>query len=183
VKLKYIPNLICVLRIILVAPIVWSLLDGRYGLALSLILLAGFSDALDGFLARRFDWRTRLGGLLDPAADKLLMFAAYVTLAWIGLVPAWFSAIVVGRDLIIITGAIVYQLYVAPVHGEPTGASKLNTVFQILFVLLTITHAWRGQPPMLALQLLGAAILTTITISTIQYVTTGISRARQKGTR
>ena len=182
-KLKYIPNMICVVRIILVAPIVWALLEGRYGLALGLILVAGFSDALDGFLARRFDWRTRLGGLLDPAADKLLMFAAYVTLAWIGLVPVWFSAIVVGRDIIIIAGAIVYQLYVAPVHGEPTGASKLNTVFQILFVLLTISHAWRGQPPMFALQLLGAAILMTITISTIQYVTTGVRRARQKATR
>jgi cardiolipin synthase len=182
VKLKYIPNMICVVRIILVAPIVWSLLQGRYGLALGLILVAGLSDALDGFLARRFDWRTRVGGLLDPAADKLLMFAAYVTLAWIGLVPVWFSAIVVGRDIIIITGAIVYQLYVAPVHGEPTGASKLNTVLQILFVLFTITHAWRGQPPMLVLQLLGAGILTTIAISTIQYVTTGLSRAREKGT-
>ncbi len=182
-KLKYIPNMICVLRIILVAPIVWSLLQGRYGLALGLILVAGLSDALDGFLARRFDWRTRVGGLLDPAADKLLMFAAYVTLAWIGLVPIWFSAIVVGRDIIIITGAIVYQLYVAPVHGEPTGASKLNTVLQILFVLFTITHAWRGQPPMLVLQLLGAGILTTIAISIIQYVTTGLNRAREKGTK
>jgi len=183
VKLKYIPNMICVVRIILVAPIVWSLLQGRYGLALGLILVAGLSDALDGFLARRFDWRTRVGGLLDPAADKLLMFAAYVTLAWIGLVPIWFSAIVVGRDIIIITGAIVYQLYVAPVHGEPTGASKLNTVLQILFVLFTITHAWRGQPPMLVLQLLGAGILTTIAISIIQYVTTGLNRAREKGTK
>jgi phosphatidylglycerophosphate synthase len=133
VKLKYIPNMICVVRMFLVAPIVWSLLEGRYGLALGLILVAGFSDALDGFLARRFDWRTRLGGLLDPAADKLLMFAAYVTLAWIGL--------------------------------------------------FTISHAWRGQPPMLALQLLGATILTTIAISTLQYVTTGLSRARKKGTR
>jgi cardiolipin synthase len=180
---KYIPNAICIVRIILVAPIVWSLLEGRYGLALGLILMAGLSDALDGFLARRFDWRTRLGGLLDPAADKLLMFAAYVTLAVIGLVPVWFSAIVVGRDLVIITGTIVYQVYVAPVHGEPTSASKLNTVLQILFVLLTISHAWRGQPPMLALQVLGAAILATITISTVQYVTTGLSRAREKQSR
>ncbi len=177
-KLKYIPNMICVARIILVAPIVWSLLEERYALALGLILIAGLSDALDGYLARRFDWRTRLGGLLDPAADKFLMFAAFVTLAWIGLVPAWFSAIVVGRDIIIISGTIVYQLTVAPVHGEPTSASKLNTVFQILFVLLTISHAWLGQPPMLALQLLGAAILATIGISTVQYVTTGFSRAR-----
>lgn len=182
-KLKYIPNLICIVRIILVAPIVWSLLEGNYGLALLLILIAGLSDALDGYLARRFDWRTRLGGLLDPAADKLLMFAAFVTLAWIGLVPIWFSAIVVGRDLFIIGGTIVYQLYVAPMHGEPTRASKLNTVLQILFVLLVISHAWLGQPPMIVLQVLGAAILVTITASTIQYVATGFSRARQKGTR
>lgn len=180
---KYIPNAICIVRIILVAPIVWSLLEGRYGLALGLILIAGLSDALDGFLARRFDWRTRLGGLLDPAADKLLMFSAYITLAVIGLVPIWFSAVVIGRDIIIITGTIVYQLYVAPMHGEPTGASKLNTFLQILFVLLSISHAWRGQPPMLVLRILGAAILVTISISTIQYITTGLSRARQKGAR
>lgn len=178
-KLKYIPNMICIARIILVAPIVRSLLDQRYALALGLIFVAGLSDALDGYLARRFDWRTRLGSLLDPAADKLLMFAAFVTLAWIGLVPVWFSAIVVGRDLLIITGTIVYQLTVAPIHGEPTGASKLNTVLQILFVLLTISHAWLAQPPMLVLELLGAAILATIAISTAQYVTTGLTRARE----
>jgi len=179
VKLKYIPNMICVARIILVAPIVWSLLEERYALALGLILIAGLSDALDGYLARRFDWRTRLGGLLDPAADKFLMFAVFVTLAWIGLVPLWFSAVVVGRDIIIISGSIVYQLTVAPIHGEPTGASKLNTVLQISFVLLTISHAWLGHPPTLALQFLGAAILTTIGISTVQYVTTGFTRARE----
>ncbi len=178
-KLKHIPNMICVARIILVAPIVWSLLEEHYALALGLIMIAGLSDALDGYLARRFDWRTRLGGLLDPAADKFLMFAAFVTLAWIGLVPVWFSAIVVGRDVIIISGSIVYQLTVAPIHGEPTGASKLNTVFQILFVLLTISHAWLGHPPTLDLQLLGTAILATIGISTVQYVTTGFTRARE----
>ncbi|MDH3818362.1 MAG: CDP-alcohol phosphatidyltransferase family protein [Myxococcales bacterium] len=180
VKLKYIPNLICIARIILVAPIVWALREQRYGLALALILIAGLSDALDGYLARRFDWRTRLGGLLDPAADKLLMFAAFVTLAWIGLVPVWFSAVVVGRDILIISGTIIYQLTVAPIHGEPTGASKLNTVFQILFILLAITHAWLGQPHIIVLRMLGVAILTTIAISTVQYVTTGFTRRREQ---
>jgi cardiolipin synthase len=85
----------------------------------------------------------------------------------------------VGRDLVIIGGTIVYQLYVAPIHGEPTSASKLNTVLQILLVLLVISHAWLGQPPMIVLQVLGAAILVTISISTIQYVTTGFSRAKE----
>jgi len=180
VKLKHIPNMICVVRIVLVAPIVWSLLDGRFGLALGLILLAGFSDALDGYLARRFNWRTRLGGLLDPAADKLLMFAAFVTLTWIGLAPIWLTAVVVGRDLVIIGGTIVYQLYVEPIHGEPTRASKLNTVFQILFVLLTINHAWHGRPTAVWLQFLAAAIVATVAISTVQYVTTGFRRARAR---
>ncbi len=179
-KLKYIPNMICVARIILVGPIVWSLLQGRYGLALGMILVAGLSDALDGYLARRFDWRTRLGGLLDPAADKLLMFASFVTLTWIGLVPPWFTAIVVGRDVVIIGGTTFYQLFVAPLHGEPTGASKLNTVLQILFILLTISHAWLAQPPQIVLHALAAAILVTIAVSTAQYVTTGIRRTRQR---
>ena len=177
-KLKYIPNLICVGRIILVGPIVWSLLEHRYGLALALILIAGLSDALDGFLARRFDWRTRLGGLLDPAADKLLMFSVFVTLTWLGWVPVWFTAIVVGRDLIIVGGTIVYHRLVEPIEGDPTQTSKLNTVLQILFLLLTVSHAWIGWPPVLVLQVLGAAILVTIAISTVQYVTTGLERLR-----
>ena len=178
-KLKYIPNMICVVRIILVAPIVWSLLNGHNGTALLLIVIAGLSDALDGYLARRFDWRTRLGGLLDPAADKLLMFASYVTLAWMGWMPVWFAAVVVGRDIVIIGGTIVYQLLVGPVHGEPTRASKLNTVLQIIFILLTVTHAWLRWPPVLVLQATGGAILITIGISTTQYVRTGVSRLRQ----
>lgn len=178
-KLKYIPNAICIVRIILVAPIVWCVLEERYGLALTLILVAGLSDALDGFLARRFDWRTRLGGLLDPAADKLLMFAVFVSLTWLGWVPMWFTAVVIGRDVIIILGTIVYQMTVEPVEGEPTKASKLNTVLQILFLLLTVNHAWTGWPPEIALQVVGAAILVTIVISTVQYVTTGMTRLRQ----
>jgi cardiolipin synthase len=176
---KNIPNLICIARMILVAPIVWSLLHDRYGLALALIVLAGFSDALDGYLARRFAWRTRLGSLLDPAADKLLMFAAFVTLTWIGFAPIWLTAVVIGRDIVIIVGTIVYQLYVGPIHGEPTRASKLNTVLQILFILLAISHAWLGWPTAIWLHVLGAAILVTIGVSMVQYVTTGFSRARE----
>ena len=176
---RQIPNAICVVRIILVIPIVRYLLEERYGLALVLILIAGLSDALDGYLARRFDWRTRLGGLLDPAADKLLMFSVFVTLTWLGWVPVWFTAIVVGRDVVIILGTLVYQLLVAPVHGEPTRASKLNTVLQIAFLLLTVNHAWMGWPPRSWLNVLAAAILVTIGISIIQYVSTGLSRLRE----
>ncbi len=177
-KLKHIPNLICVVRILLVAPIIWSLFDGRYGLSLLLILVAGLSDALDGYLARRFDWRTRLGGLLDPAADKLLMVSVFVTLSWLGWVPVWFTAVVVGRDLVIVGGIVAYQNLVAPVHGDPTMTSKLNTVLQIAFALLVITHAWRGWPPSAWLNGLGAAVLFTIAISVLQYVSLGVAALR-----
>lgn len=178
-KPRYIPNAICVLRILMVAPIVWCLLNARYPLALLLIVIAGLSDALDGYLARRFDWRTRLGGVLDPAADKFLMVSAFLTLTWIGIVPAWFTAIVVGRDVIIMGGSLLYQLRVGPFHGEPSGVSKLNTVLQILFVVFVLTHEWMGQPPRVVLTVLGALVLVTIVISVSQYVVTGFTRARE----
>lgn len=178
-KLRYIPNLICVARILLVAPIIWSLLEGRFDLALLLIFIAGVSDAVDGYLARRFDWRTRLGGLLDPAADKLLMLSLFLTLSWLGLVPIWFTAIVIGRDVIIVAGIVTYQALVEPVHGNPTLASKLNTLLQIVFALLVIAHAWRGWPPAPWLKALGGAVLLTIAISVIQYVTLGLGALRQ----
>ena len=176
---KYIPNLICIVRIFLVAPIIWSLLASDYGLALLLILTAGLSDALDGYLARRFDWRTRLGGLLDPAADKLLMFSLFLTLSWLGWVPMWFTAIVIGRDVIIVAGIIAYQALVEPVHGNPTLASKLNTVLQIALALLVIAHAWRSWPPALWLEMLGAAVLVTIAVSVAQYIIAGVSALQE----
>lgn len=177
--LRHIPNLICVARILSVPPIVWALVVDRFGLALGLILIAGLSDGLDGYLARRFDWRSRLGSLLDPAADKLLVASVFVTLTWLGLVPVWLTAVVLGRDLLIIGGVIAHQIWLTPVSGEPTGASKLNTVFQISFMLLTVTRAWLGWPQRVWLQLLGAALVVTIAISTYQYVSTGLRRVLQ----
>jgi len=176
-KLRHIPNLICFVRILLVAPAVWALLDGRYPLALGLIVIAGLSDALDGYLARKFDWRSRLGALLDPAADKFLVASVFVTLTWLGLVPVWFTAVVLGRDLLIVVGVLVHQVWVAPVRGEATTVSKLNTTFQISFMVLTITHAWLGWPAIVWLQVLGAAVLGTIAVSAFQYVKAGCKAA------
>jgi len=117
---NWLPNAICVVRLLLVAPVVAMLLDERYLAALALILFAGFSDALDGFLARAFDWRTRLGSLLDPAADKLLIFSVFVTLSYQGLVPVFVTVVVVMRDVVIVAGAALYQWLIAPLAGDPT---------------------------------------------------------------
>ena len=97
---KWLPNAICIVRVVLVAPIVFMLLEERYFAALVLIAIAGFSDALDGFLARAFDWRTPLGSLLDPAADKLLIASVFLTLAYQGLVPLLLTIVVIVRDVV-----------------------------------------------------------------------------------
>ncbi len=140
-KARDIPNLICLFRILLVLPIVVLLLRGNYAIALILFLVAGASDGLDGYLARHFDWRSRLGAILDPLADKLLMVCSYATLGLIGLLPLWLVALVLLRDVVIISGALAYHRYCGGVEMEPTRISKANTLFQILLVLLVMLAA------------------------------------------
>ena len=124
--LRWIPNAICVLRLLLIWPIVLALLDMRFDAALVLMIAAGFSDALDGFLAKTFDWRTWIGGLLDPIADKLLVTSAFVTLGYMGLVPVGLTILVVARDLIILGGAGAFALLTRRLRGEPSIISKAN---------------------------------------------------------
>ena len=157
-----IPNLICVARIILVWPIVVALIDGRYALALLLILVAGASDGLDGFLAKRFSWQSRLGGLLDPLADKLLLVSVFVALSMTGLVPVWLTAVVIIRDLVIVSGGVVYQWLVEPVQPEPSVASKINTGIQLLYVLAVIGNRTSGMPPPEFLTIAGAGSVRDI---------------------
>lgn len=170
VRAAHIPNLICVLRIALVWPIISALVAGRFVLALLLVAVAGLSDGLDGYLAKRFDWRSRLGGLLDPLADKLLLVSTFVTLAWLGLVPAWLTAVVILRDFVIVSGGLVYQAVVAPVQPEPSRASKLNTGSQLLYVCAVIANHGLGMPPDQFLLVAGAAVLVTSTVSGLDYV-------------
>jgi cardiolipin synthase len=177
VSWKWLPNAICVVRVLLVGPIVWMLLGENFVGALVLIAVAGFSDALDGFLARAFDWRTPLGSLLDPAADKLLIVSVFLTLTYEGLVPAVLTLVVVMRDVVIVGGAAFYQWLIAPVRGEPTIISKLNTACQLLFVLCTLTAAAIGWPPMAVLTVLGAAVFFTSVTSGLNYVVGWSKRA------
>jgi len=167
------------MRIALVAPILILLLDGQYGWSLLLFCVAGFSDGLDGYLAVRFDWSTRLGGLLDPAADKLLVTGLFVTLAWIGLIPVWLAVVVILRDVVIVSGAIAYNFIVKPVPGEPSRISKLNTALQMLFVVFVLSHAGFDWPDKITLTVLGASILVTVVISGVDYVWSWSRRARE----
>lgn len=176
--LSWIPNAISSLRIVLIAPTLWMIASGEYGWALALFFIAGFSDGLDGYLAVRFEWQSRLGGLLDPAADKLLITGMFVTLAWIGQIPIWLAAVVILRDVVIVAGALAYNYLVKPVPGEPTRISKLNTALQMLFVLFVLSRAGFGWPEKITITLLGAAILVTVVISGVDYVLSWSRRAK-----
>ncbi len=177
-SLSWLPNAISLLRIALVAPVLWLILNEQFGWALALFFVAGFSDGLDGYLAVRFDWTTRLGALLDPAADKLLITGMFVTLAYTGYIPVWLAVIVILRDVVIVCGALAYNYLVKPVPGEPTRISKLNTALQMLFVLFVLSRAGFDWPDEISITVLGAAVLITVIISGVDYVVSWTRRAR-----
>ena len=132
------PNALSVIRIILTVPIVIALLKEQYLLTLLLFLLAGISDALDGWIAKQFSFQTRLGSILDPVADKVLLTCTFNALYWIEVMPLWLLMIIFVRDVIIIAGALGYFLGEMSAESdllEPSLISKVNTVLQISLVL------------------------------------------------
>jgi cardiolipin synthase len=169
-KASHIPNMICIVRIILVFPIVQCLLTGQYLPALVLIFVAGFSDGLDGYLAKHFQWRTRLGGILDPLADKLLMVSVILTLTYLDLSPAWLAFVVIGRDIVIVTGSVLYNILIGPVEPDPSRISKLNTGILLLYMLFVISRQAFGWPQEISVTLIGAGVLLTSVVSGLDYV-------------
>jgi cardiolipin synthase (CMP-forming) len=168
--LRQIPNLITSLRILLIAPIALALLHHLLLIALGLFCLAAVSDLLDGFIAKRFGWQSALGGVLDPAADKLLLATSFVVLAVMRLVPLWLMATAVARDLVIVGGALAYRLWLGPVEARPSNLSKLNTLCQALFILCVIARQQFSQPDAWVIVTLGALTFLTTVVSGIDYV-------------
>jgi cardiolipin synthase len=180
VKPRDIPNIITVFRFLLVLPVVVLMLNQRFGAALIVFGIAGFSDAIDGYLAKRYNWTSRLGGLLDPLADKLLMLSTFITLAWLGLIPLWLVSLVILRDLVIVSGAIVYHMRIEHLDAEPSLVSKLNTVTQILLVLAVMFTQAIQELPALWMDVLLYSVLATTIWSGLDYVWTWGRRAWQK---
>jgi cardiolipin synthase (CMP-forming) len=174
---RHLPNLICLVRLGLIWPIATALNGGRYGLALSLFVLAAISDGLDGYLAKRFNWISDLGKLLDPAADKLLLVTVFVESTWLGLVPWWVTAAAVARDAMIALGALVYKVWFGPLHGRPTIISKINTAAQLLYLMAVMLGAAVAFPPHYVLRALALTVFTTTVLSGLNYVQAFTRRA------
>jgi cardiolipin synthase len=181
VKLRDLPNIISFVRLLAVIPVVYLLLEREFGWALVLFAAAGLSDGLDGFLAKHYGWQSRLGGILDPLADKTLLVTCFLVLGTMSLIPVWLVAAVVFRDLLIVGGALVYNYRVEEVEAAPIPVSKLNTVLQILLVVSVITDAGPMPLPDGVIEALIWACLATVIVSGGQYVWIWSRKAADKG--
>jgi cardiolipin synthase len=151
-------------RILLVPILVWSIASGELELAFWLFVLAGASDAVDGFLAKRFHMQTELGAYLDPLADKALLISIYVSLAMVELIPRWVAIAVVTRDVMIIGAILLSVLLAQPVKIRPLVVSKVNTAVQIAFAALVLASAGLDLNPGRAFEvgLVAVGLLTAL---------------------
>jgi cardiolipin synthase (CMP-forming) len=142
-----IPNIITLGRIMLVPIIVWAIVSSQMEVAFGVFLIAGISDAVDGFLAKRFNMTNELGALLDPLADKALLVSIYMALGIWGAIPRWIVILVVSRDVMIVSAVIVSWLFDKPVAMKPLMVSKINTVAQVALAALVLAALAFGFHP------------------------------------
>jgi cardiolipin synthase len=174
---RHLPNIICVLRMALVWPIAAALAEREYLIALAMFVVAGLSDGVDGYLAKRFNWTSELGKLLDPLADKLLLVTVFVESAWLGLAPWWLTSAVVARDVLIALGALAFRLVVGPLRGRPTLSSKINTAMQLLYPVAMLVNAAMNFPPREVLDALALLVFMTTVFSGLNYMAVFTRRA------
>jgi cardiolipin synthase len=134
------PNLITALRIVAVPVLILLLKEHDYRAALAVFVAAGLSDGLDGLIAKRFNYVSRLGSILDPIADKLLLVSTYVMLALLDYLPFWLVLAVVSRDALIVGGYLIYTNLYGPAQMRPSGLSKLNTLAQITLAVAVLAQ-------------------------------------------
>jgi len=156
----------------LTVPVVVLLIQKQFAPALVLFAVAGASDGLDGYLAKRYGWVSRLGSILDPIADKLLLVSSLLALGWLGLLPVWLVFVVLGRDIIIFIGALAYHYLIGDYDLAPTIVSKINTFSQIVLVLATVLSLSFYPLPEWFLTRLIDIVLATTVLSGIDYVWT-----------
>ena len=138
------PNLITIGRLIIVPLVIVMIGQAQWSTAFILFVVAGVSDAVDGFIAKRFDMRSEFGAYMDPLADKALLVSIYVTLSVTGVLPGWLAIVVVSRDLMIVAAIMVSWLMGRPVAIHPLTVSKLNTFVQIAFAALVLSEKTFG---------------------------------------
>lgn len=175
-----IPNSLTILRILLIPVYVGFMTYGRYGAALVTLLCAGLTDALDGLIARKTNQRTKLGEILDPLADKLLLTSSFLTLAVLHLVPSWVVIVVVSRDVMLLLGTAVAHVTNSSIDITPTWIGKGTTLFQLAYVGLVGFTVWHGSQPRFLFSLLLLMVSFTLA-SGLHYLYRGYRRTQATG--
>ena len=166
----YIPNLLTLARIGMVPWLVVLLQNQQFALSLVVFVVAGLTDALDGFIAKRFNAQTYLGSLLDPLADKGLLVSSYIMLSVLGLIPFWLMVAVVFRDVIIVGGYLLMVLFFGSVKMQPLIISKVNTFTQIAYIVLVLLALAMNSDFSAIKPILSYVVLATSVISGLAYV-------------
>ncbi|PLX99968.1 MAG: CDP-alcohol phosphatidyltransferase family protein [Desulfuromonas sp.] len=167
---RQIPNTITTIRLLLAVPIFVLILTGHFQAVLWTVLIAGLSDGVDGWLARRLQCTSRYGAIIDPLADKVMLVGAYAGLALVGLLPAWVAWTVVIRDLIIISGALSYFFLFGSYDMEPSAWGKASTFVQITLALLLTAQQVSPFFPLYGLKIGFAMLLVLALVSGSHYV-------------
>jgi cardiolipin synthase len=169
-----IPNLISILRLFLVPLTIWLISSDKTRWAFFAFVLAGVSDAVDGFLARQFNMGSALGAYLDPLADKALLVSIYVTFAVLNEIPVWLPILVVSRDFLIIGGVLLAWMLDVPITMRPRAISKVNTLAQITLAALVLGDlAFPGDLSVLRsvmVYLVGALTLASAVVYAIDWL-------------
>lgn len=178
--LKYLPNFFTTARLLLIVPFLYFIQNANYPNAFYIFLTAGFTDGLDGWLARHFNWQSRLGSFLDPIADKLLITSSFISLAYLHLLPWWLVILVLLRDISISLGVLAWYRFIQRrLDFTPTLMSKINTVLQLALVTLCLFElAFSQETPMITSLLI---LFTTIT-TTATYIDYALTWKKAYGT-
>lgn len=172
-----IPNLITMFRIATVPVLIIALHGQHYDWAFLIFLISGISDGLDGFIAKRFDMASELGAILDPIADKALIFSSYLMLMLLGDLPFWLFLTVIFRDVLILGGSLLYVAINGQVKMAPSYPSKLNTFMQIFLVVAILAQKTFGfEYTTFTEYLIYATFITTI-VSGAHYMWVWIVKA------
>jgi len=171
------PNAISLARFLCVPLVVWLIVSGRAQAAFAVFVVAGISDAVDGFLAKRYGLTTALGEHLDAVADKSLIVAAYATMGIAGWLPVWLVILVLFRDVMIVGGWLLLTAVAGPKRVRPAWSSKVNTAAQIVLAAAALAgRAFWPIPGWLTSTLIGLVAATTV-ISGVTYLRRGIAQA------
>lgn len=178
--MRLLPHFLTLLRLLASPFLAWLILQSRFVEALSVVVFAGVTDWLDGYAARKLGATGDLGVILDPMADKLMLVTLFFALTYAGLIHIWLFALVMVRDLVIVTGSLLLRIFRDVKKFRPSTIGKVSTFFQIVFVLLVLLHAAFPITFIFWLQMLALALTVLFTTWTfITYVLLGIRLTRR----